>query len=579
MERRYALLKSKYNELLWPTLLTIISGSLCGFMDMIVTGFLSNSTQLSVLFLGSPLKYITGIFYTLFGQGCSLLALRAKSNLDHEKTNFYFTISIWGILLISIIFLLTIFFFTDSILTMLNTPAEIFNDSRGFLLILMFFYPLNCYIMVISFFIRSDGFPKIPFYTALIANILNVIFDVILMKGFNMGINGNALGSVLGYLIGSIYISKYIFDEKATYKLISLAKFKIREIVTSFKEILLNTPEVVGSICFSIKTLVLTYLCSTYWGAAGLLAFLVYDNSETFVYMFLSGIMKTMSPIVTVLYKEIDYKAVQYVIKHSLKQVVIFSLPLSIILFLYPEILLKIFNIVDPQYFEPVTLAIRITAFSLVGRCLSYLLANYAQAIERNRIASIITFFEEFIFAVFGALILTRMLGGIGIWISILVSEILPLLIFMIYSTHLRKDTENESMTIFMLQDSNLITWTFRRELLKSDEKDFNEKNEKILANIEKIFKKDTVYISKAIEEICMNIFENNKDVDEIDITIRLIDNYMMIMLTDDGELYNPTKNKKLIKSDSMKKLSYLNYELDYDEILGFNKTYVKIRN
>ena len=579
MERRYDLLKSKYNELLWPTLLTIISGSLCGLMDMIITGFLTNSTQLSVLFLGSPLKYITCIFYTLFGQGCSLLALRAKSNLEHEKTNFYFTISIWGILLISIIFLLTIFFFTDNVLTMLNTPAEIFNDSRGYLLILMFFFPLNCYIMVISFFIRSDGFPKIPFYTALIANILNVIFDVIFMKGLNMGINGNALGSIMGYLICSIYISKYIFDEKATYKLISLAKFKIREIITSFKEILLNTPEVVGSICFSIKTLVLTYLCSTYWGAAGLLAFLVYDNSETFIYMFLSGIMKTMSPIVTVLYKEVDYKAVQYIIQHSLKQVVIFSLPISIILFLYPEILLKIFSIVDPQYFEPVTLAIRITAFSLIGRCLSYLLANYAQAIERNRIASIITFFEEFIFAVFGALILTKVVGGIGIWISILISEILPLLIFMIYSLHLQKDSENENMTILMLQDSNLITWTFRRELLKSDEKDLNEKNEKILANVEKVFKKDTPYISKAIEEICMNIFENNKDVDEIDITIRLIDDYMMIMLTDDGELYNPIKNKKLIKSDSMKRLSCLNYELDYDEILGFNKTYLKIKN
>ena len=576
MERRYNILKNKYNELLWPTLFTIISGSLCGLMDMIVTGFLSSSTQLSILFLSAPLKYITCIFYTLFGQGCSLLALRAKSNLEHEKTNFYFTIAIWGIILISLIFLLTIFFFTDSILNILNTPEEIFNDSKGFLLIQMFFYPLNCYIMVISFFIRSDGFPKIPFYTALISNILNVIFDVILMGGLNMGINGNALGTVLGYLIGSIYISKYLFDEKSTYNLISLAKFKIKEIITSFKYILLNTPEVVGTICFSIKTMVLTYLCSTYWGVAGLLAFLVYDNSETFVYMFLSGIMKTMSPIVTVLYKELDYDAVQYIIQHSIKQTVILSLPVSIIFFLFPEILINIFSIAEPQYYEPIILAIRITAFSLVCRCLSYLLANYAQAIERNKIASIITFFEEFLFAVFGALILTRIVGGIGIWISILISEIVPLLIFMVYSIHLRKDPDNENMTILMLRDSDLITWTFRRELLKSDEKDFTAKNEKILAKVEKIFKKDTQYISKAIEKICINIFENNKNVDEIDITIRLIDDYIMIMLTDDGELYNPLKNDKLIKSDCMKKLSSLDFELDYDEILGFNKTYVK---
>lgn len=86
-------------------------------------------------------------------------------------------------------------------------------------------------------------------------------------------------------------------------------------------------------------------------------------------------------------------------------------------------------------------LVIRITAFSLVGRCLTYLLANYAQAIEKNKIASIITFIEEFLLAVAGALILTRIIGGIGIWISILISETVPLLIFIIYSIYLQKKT------------------------------------------------------------------------------------------------------------------------------------------
>ncbi len=49
-------------------------------------------------------------------------------------------------------------------------------------------------------------------------------------------------------------------------------------------------------------------------------------------------------------------------------------------------------------------------------------------------------------------------------------------------------------------------------------------------------------------------------------------------MLTYDGDLYNPIKNEKLIKYDSMKKLLSLNCELDYDEILGFNKIYIKLK-
>ncbi len=82
---------------------------------VIISGFLLDPTSLSVLFLGSPLKYITCIFYTLFGQDGTLLALRAKSMLEHEKTNFYFTISLFGILLMSIVFILSITFFTDEL--------------------------------------------------------------------------------------------------------------------------------------------------------------------------------------------------------------------------------------------------------------------------------------------------------------------------------------------------------------------------------------------------------------------------------------------------------------------------------
>lgn len=82
---------------------------------VIISGFLLDPTSLSVLFLDSPLKYITCIFYTLFGQDGTLLALRAKSMLEHEKTNFYFTISLFGILLMSIVFILSITFFTDEL--------------------------------------------------------------------------------------------------------------------------------------------------------------------------------------------------------------------------------------------------------------------------------------------------------------------------------------------------------------------------------------------------------------------------------------------------------------------------------
>ena len=568
-------LKNKYNELLLPTLFMVMSEKICAVTDVIIIGFLLGSIQLSVVNLASPLTYITGIFYILFGQGGSLLALRAQSQLKHEKVNYYFTLSILGIVIVTIIYMLLIFLFVDQILMFFNTPHNIFNISRDYLLMLMFLYPLNCYILVVSFFIRADGFPKMPFYAVLIANIINLILDLIFLKVFHMGIAYTALASVLGYLVGAIYISTYFFKKNGSFKLISLAKFKIKETLLAIKEIILNTPEVIGKIFFAMKMSLLTYLCSTYWGVAGLLAFLVYDNSESFVYMFLSGIMKTMSPIVTVLHKEMDYEAVQYVIIRSAKQVLLISLPVSVLFFVYPDILLMLFNVVDPHFAEVVSLAIRITAFSLVGRCMSYLLANYTQAIEYNRISSIITFTEEFLFAVVGALILTSVIGGIGIWVSILIAECVPVIIYLIYTTLRKKNYKDEMHRLFLIQNSHLITWTYNRSEVGEIYNNYDKETKETLIALENKLKDDAAVLSNSINDICKDIFENNPDLEDIDITIRLIDDNLRVALTSEGATYNPFANEKLMKSKNIEELCKLNCKLEFDEILGFNRSYI----
>ena len=566
MERKYQFLRDKYYELLLPTLFMVMSEKIAVVIDVVVIALLIGGSQLSSLNLMSPLLYFTGIFYVLFGQGGSLLALRAKSDLDEEKSNFYFTVSIIGIIVISLIYVAVIFVFSDNILHLLNAPSDIYYQAKSYLFAIMFFYPLNCFIIVISYFLRSDGFPKLPFYSVLIANVTNIILDFIFLKGFNMGMEGAALSTVVGYAVGVAYISRYLFSKRRSFKFVSPAKLKIMHVLDSLKNIMLNTPEVVGKIFFSIQMAVFTYLCSTYYGAAGLLAFLVYDNSETFVYIVLSGIMKALSPIVAVFYKEMDFKAVQYIIKKSVKQVLMVSIPIAALFFVYPEILIRLFNITNPQYIQIVSFAIRITSFGLVGRCMSYLLANYAQAIEQNRISFIITFCEEFLISIVAALILTHFIGGVGIWIAILLSETLPLLIYLGMAKYLQMS--NEIKNLFLLKDSKLVNFTY----VKGN----NEYSDELLEKIEAIFKDYAPLFFSSVEGICENIFEHEPSVDQIDVTVRLVDGNAVVLFIDDGELYNPFNNKKFNESQIIRKLKESNCEFDYTNVLGFNKSYVR---
>lgn len=248
----------------------------------------------------------------------------------------------------------------------------------------------------------------------------------------------------------------------------------------------------------------------------------------------------------------------------SMKQLLIATVPISILFFIYPEFLIKLFNITNPNYVKVIIFAIRITSFGLIGRCLSYLLANYTQAIRQNKIASAITILEEFLISIIGALILTNMIGGMGIWIAILLSETIPVLFYIVVAVYFQVSNKNEIHGLFMLQDSNLITKTFTKENRKH--------SEQFLTELRKIFKDNTTLVSLSISDLCENILEN--DVDEIDITIRLLHDNAIIQFIDDGKLYNPFNNKEFTNSPNIKKIQEIGCEFDYTNVLGYNKSY-----
>ena len=130
MERKYQFLRDKYYELLLPTLFMVMSEKIAVVIDVVVIGLLIGGSQLSSLNLISPLLYFTGIFYVLFGQGGSLLALRAKSDLDEEKSNFYFTVSIIGIIVISLIYV-TVRLVDGNAVVLFIDDGELYNPFNN----------------------------------------------------------------------------------------------------------------------------------------------------------------------------------------------------------------------------------------------------------------------------------------------------------------------------------------------------------------------------------------------------------------------------------------------------------------
>ena len=126
------------------------------------------------------------------------MAIKAKSDLDNEKANDFFTLSVLGCVVTCLLYMLFIFVFADPLLHILNIPDDIFNASKTYLLIITNFFTLNSYIAVLSFFIKSDGRAKLSLCTVITANVLNLFLYFVFFEFFAKNIASFAFALVIG---------------------------------------------------------------------------------------------------------------------------------------------------------------------------------------------------------------------------------------------------------------------------------------------------------------------------------------------------------------------------------------------
>ena len=573
-ERNYELLRSKFAEFFLPTLFTSMAGNICLFVDGLIVSFLIGESNLAPIQIVAPVITFVNLIYWMIGLGGSVLCSVAKAEFDDEKSNSYFSVSI--ISLISIGILITIFglLFSGIIAQFLcASQPELVSDVSSYFSALIIGMPFLCYMMSLSYFIRADGIPSLPFRAILIANIVNICCDVIYIRFLSMGLSGAALATSTGYLVGSILISYYFLKKERTLEFI---KLKVNSFFNFLKNIVTSGFSSASTqLYLTLKLLVINFLVGIYVGKSGVVAFGICYNSLFILYIFLIGTAQTMSPIVSVYFKEEDYSGVNYIIKRSLKIVVASSLALSVLFIVYPQALLFLYSVKNPADIPVVLNALRIFAISYVGTAITFLYTFYAQAIQKNQLSTIISLLEGFVLPISAAFILSYAIGGNGIWISFAIAELLTILFILAYSKHINRKTDGEYSGFFINKhndDENVFEHTINGDVnaavnLSRDVQDYLSGN------------KSATLVSMAIEEMLVNIINTNETVDTIDVIVRKNVENILISIKDTGIDFNPVIENPNLEFDNISVLNKIADKIDYSRVLGLNSTVITIKN
>ena len=569
-ERNFDLLNRKFRELFFPTLMASIAGNFAVLVDAFFISMFMGSMYLSVVQSIEPFVAFVNVIYWLIGLGGSILCTMAKAEFNEKKGNAYFTISIIGIIIIGVIMTLSTIVFQGQYVQLLCHSDQL----KPFVTQYFYYYALGivfeCYMVCLAYFIKTDGFVDMQFKAFLLCNVVNIILDVILMKFLNLGISGAAMATTIGHIVSAIYITLYFFKPNRTLKFI---KVKSSEIIGYAVDICKSGSSVSSIPLYTtIRLVFLNALIVGILGELGLAAFNMCYNTLYLVDIFILGTVQSILPIAAVYYKEEDFTGVDYVTRRSLKIVMVFGVFFSALFILFPQIVLFIFNVNNPADIPTVMNVIRIFSISFIAFAVNSLYMFYAESVQYNKLANIVTLIQGLIFPVLFAYIFAHLWGAEGFWASLVVSEFATLLFIAIYSKIMARKSNNDYSGFFLIKKHESATvFEFTLDGNVEDAVKLSEKIQESF-NDERL----SVLVSMAIEDMIVHIININENIDLIDIIIRDNGEYILISIKYSGECINVMEDEDMASNIAI--LNKISQKIDYSQILGLNNIVIRIK-
>ena len=94
--------------------------------------------------------------------------------------------------------------FAGPLLRLIQIPEEIFELTRGYILIIFGGLPFVFLYNAGAFLLRSLGNSKVPLYFLILSTALNIVLDLLFVVGFGMGVQGAALATVAAQAVSSV---------------------------------------------------------------------------------------------------------------------------------------------------------------------------------------------------------------------------------------------------------------------------------------------------------------------------------------------------------------------------------------
>ena len=186
--------------------------------DSIIVGQLVGSSALAAV---GACAALTNVFVCVAlgaGVGAGVLVSRYFGAKDYGKMKTIVSTSMISFLILSVVLGLLGFFFSHSMMSVLQTPDDILDEAVLYLQVYFAGFPFLFMYNILSTMFNSIGESKIPLGLLIFSSVLNIFLDFWMVAGLGLGVFGAALATLIAQGISAVFSLTIFFCRMRKYK-------------------------------------------------------------------------------------------------------------------------------------------------------------------------------------------------------------------------------------------------------------------------------------------------------------------------------------------------------------------------
>jgi putative efflux protein, MATE family len=439
----------------FPAIAGIVIAGIQSIVDGFFIGNGLGSHGLAAVTLAFPILMLIVAIGIMVGMGSSsLVALElGKSNRGRAVdvvSNVFSMLLVTG----SVIMVLG-HLFAGSLISLLGAEGVVAVMMNDYLQIIFTGVIFILFALALDPLVRNDGRPVFAMKVLVFSVLVNILLDYIFVMKLGMGMTGAAVATVIAFALIAILLASHLFSSKAKLRL-RFCDIKV-EYATMLQIVKSGVPSFAMQFSISLLLLAHNFVLLRYGSELAVSAFGIIDYSFSMFYMLFEGIAMGVQPIIGFNYGAGLYGRVHRALKLAMAASLAVGLVGFVIFFLFPDVVVSIFNPNDAQLLDATVNAMRIFTAALLVQGIVVVTAMYYQSVNKVRSALFIHLGKTFVFLLPLLFVLPALFGLAGVWFATPISEFLMFLIVMVMVSGELKILREKKMSRLLSMEKNKI--------------------------------------------------------------------------------------------------------------------------